>query len=117
MKYPSADDFLEEFGIEPVEVDPTLALCLYRVKSKSGDVEVDVSFSVVMGSFQVVLKVFGQELAVVSSESVKSVELVRDEQGAGVRVIFDIRDSLSEARVLFEPDVSFRWWILSDVRG
>lgn len=43
-------------------------------------------------------------------------ELVRDEQGAGVRVIFDIRDSLSEARVLFEPDVSFRWWTLSGVR-
>ena len=34
MKYPSTDDFLEEFGIEPVEVDPTLALSLYRVKSR-----------------------------------------------------------------------------------
>lgn len=77
MKYPSTDDFLEEFGIEPVEVDPTLALSLYRVKSRSGDVEVDVSFSVVMGSFEVVLKVSGQELATVSSESVKTIELVR----------------------------------------
>ena len=54
MEFPSTSDFLEEFGIEPVEVDPTLALCRYTKKSKNSELEVDISFSAVMRSFQVV---------------------------------------------------------------
>lgn len=89
MEFPSTSDFLEEFGIEPVEVDPTLALCRYTKKSKNSELEVDISFSAVMRSFQVVLRLSMQELAVVSSENVKSIELVRDSSGAGVHVVFD----------------------------
>ncbi|WP_415846982.1 hypothetical protein [Stenotrophomonas indicatrix] len=112
MKFPSESDFLEAFGIEPIEVDPTLALCRYIKKSSRSDVEVDVSFSAVMKSFQVVLRLAAQEMAVISSESVKSIELVRDGSGAGVHVVFDIFESISEARVMFEPDVCCRWWTL-----
>jgi len=72
MKFPSESEFLEAFGIEPIEVDPTLALRRYIKKSSRSDVEVDVSFSAVMKSFQVVLRLAAQELAVISSESVKS---------------------------------------------
>jgi hypothetical protein len=76
MKFPDVNDFLEEFGMEPVEVDPALALCRYTKKSKNSEIEVDVSFSAVMKSFQMVLRLSMQELAVVSSENVKSIELV-----------------------------------------
>lgn len=37
MEFPSTSDFLEEFGIEPVEIDPTLALCRYTKKSKNSE--------------------------------------------------------------------------------
>ncbi|WP_081337524.1 MULTISPECIES: hypothetical protein [Pseudomonas putida group] len=112
MEFPSEDDFLEEFGIEPVEVDPGLALCRYTIKSRNSDLELDISFSAVMKSFQVVLKLTMQELAVISSENVESIEVVRDGSVAGVRVVFDVCDSVSEARVIFEPDLSCRWWTL-----
>jgi hypothetical protein len=112
MEFPSADDFLEEFGIEPVEIDPSLSLCRYIMKSHSSDLEVDFSFSAVMGSFQVVLRLAEQELAIISSESVRFIELFRDDAGAGVHVVFDICNSTSETWVMLEPDVSVRWWIL-----
>ncbi|MBD9591113.1 hypothetical protein IB254_28915 [Pseudomonas sp. PDM03] len=112
MEFPNENDFLEAFGIEPVEVDQNLALCRYKVKSRNSDLELDCSFSAVMGSFQVVLKFAMQELAIISSENVKSIEIVRESSEAGVRVVFDICDSISEARVMFEPDLSCRWWTL-----
>ena len=112
MNYPTVEDFLEEFGIYPVEVDPSLALCRYTKKSGNSGPEVDISFSAVMRSFQVNLKVAGRELAVISSESVSSIELVRDASGAGVRVVFDVSGLVSEAIVMLEPEVSCRWWTL-----
>lgn len=112
MDFPNANDFLEEFGIEPVEVDPGLSLYRYIKKSHSSDLEVDFSFSAVMGSFQVMLRFAEQELAVICSESVKFIEFIRDDAGAGVHVVFDICNSTSEAWVMLEPDVSCRWWTL-----
>ena len=56
-----------------------------------------------------------QELAVISSENVSSIELVRDSSGAGVHIVFEILESISEARVIFEPEVSCRWWTLRNV--
>lgn len=52
-----------------------------------------------MKSFQAVLRLHVQYLAVISSENVKSIEVVRDGSEAGVRVVFDICDSISEARL------------------
>ena len=112
MEFPSTNDFLMEFGIEPIEIDPSLSLCRYITKSHSSELEVDFSFSAVMGSFQVVLRLAEQELAIISSESVKIIELFRDDAGAGVHVIFDVCNSTSEAWVMLEPDVSCRWWTL-----
>lgn len=112
MEFPNTDDFLMEFGIEPVEINPSLSLCRYIKKSHNSELEVDFSFSAAMGSFQVVLRLAEHELAIVSSESVKIVELVRDDAGAGVHVVFDICNSTSEAWVMLEPDVSCRWWTL-----
>ncbi|MEB2873017.1 MULTISPECIES: hypothetical protein [Pseudomonas] len=112
MEFPSANDFLEEFGMEPTEIDPNLALCRYTKKSQKGEFEVDISFSAVMQSFQVILRDSTQDIAVISSESVRSIELFRDVTGAGVRVVFEVCKSVSEARVMFEPEVSCRWWTL-----
>lgn len=112
MKFPSKNDFLEEFGIEPIEVDPNLALCSYKIKSRNSDLEMDFSFSAVMESFQVVLRLSKQEVAVVSSENVDIIEVVRDGSGAGVRVVFGFAELISEARVMFEPDLSCQWWTL-----
>jgi hypothetical protein len=112
VDFPSINDFLEEFGIEPVEIDPSLSLCRYIKKSGSSELEVDFSFSAVMGSFQVVLRFAEQELAIITSESVKFIELFRDDAGAGIHVVFDICTSTSEAWVMLEPDVSCRWWTL-----
>ncbi|MBA1243845.1 hypothetical protein [Pseudomonas japonica] len=115
MKFPSTSDFLIEFGIEPIEVDPSLALCRYIKRSKISELEIDVSFSAVMRSFQVVLRLSMQELAIISSENVKAIELVRDDSGAGIHVVFEIGGVISEARVIFEPEVSCRWWTLRNI--
>lgn len=112
MKFPSTDDFFDEFGLEPVDVDASLALCHFIKKSEDSGLEIDISFSVVMESFQVVLRLGTRELVTISSEKVRSIELVRDRLGAGVRVVFDICEVTSEARVILEPEPSFTWWIL-----
>ena len=112
MEFPSTNDFLERFGIEPVEIDPSSGLFRYITKSPRSELKVDFSFSVVMRSFQLVLRLDEQELAIISSESVRSIELFRDDAGAGVHVVFDICNSISEAWVMLDPDVSCRWWTL-----
>jgi len=110
--FSSVNYFLEEFGIEPVEVDPNLAFCRYVMMPKNSELEVDISFSAVMASFQVVLRLAREVLMSVSSESVSFIEFVRDGSGAGIHVVFDICESKSEAWVMIEPEVSCRWWTL-----
>ncbi|EGH25387.1 hypothetical protein ALP86_102391 [Pseudomonas amygdali pv. mori] len=112
MRFPSTDDFLEEFGIEPVEMDTSSVLFRYVIKSKSSEIEVDISFSAVMRSFQIVLYVSAKEVAIISSENVESIEFMRNSSGAGIRVIFDICETISEAQILIEPELSCRWWTL-----
>ncbi|MCI3943269.1 hypothetical protein K0038_00259 [Pseudomonas syringae] len=112
MNFPSTDDFLEEFGIKPTEVDPSMALYRYIVKSKNIEFEVDISFSAIMKSFQIILRLETREFAIISSENVDSIKLTRDSSGAGIHVLFDICESTSEARVIFEPELSCRWWTL-----
>lgn len=55
MDFPSTVDFLAAFGIEPVEEDPCMAYCRYVKQSKDRLHELDISFSAVAESFQVVL--------------------------------------------------------------
>lgn len=112
MDFPNTDDFLAEFGIEPVEEDPSMAYCRYVKMAPGGELEVDISFSAVAESFQVVLRCGGHEVATVSSEKVKSIELRHDGSGSGVHVVFDIHGVTSEALVTLEPELSCSWWTL-----
>lgn len=112
MEFPSTSDFLDAFGIEPVEEDPSMAFCRYVKQSSDGFQELDFSFSAVAESFQVALRCSGKELAKISSEKVKLIELRRDHAGSGVHVVFDVRDGTSEAIVTLEPDLHCHWWTL-----
>ncbi|WP_200157352.1 hypothetical protein [Allochromatium vinosum] len=112
MEFPSTADFLEAFGIEPVEEDPGMAYCRYVKQSGDGLQELDISFSAVAKSFQVVLRCGGRELVSVSSEKVRLIKLRRDHSGSGIHVVFDVRDGTSEAVVTLEPDLRCHWWTL-----
>lgn len=112
MDFPSTDDFLQEFGISPVEEEPSMAYCRYVKASSGGELEVDVSFSAVSESFQVVLRCNGNEVAKVSSEKVKSIEIRQDVSCSGIYVVFDIHGLTSAAWIELEPRLNFRWWAL-----
>ena len=112
LKFPKPVDFLEELGIDPVEVDPSLMLSRYVKKSKNGEFEIDVSFSAAMESFQVVMRKDTHELAMVSSEGGRSIKLVSEGLEVRLDVIFDIFGAMGEAKVILEPDVSFQWWLI-----
>lgn len=112
MNFPNTDDFLEAFGIEPIEEDPSMAYCRYVKASTDGGLEIDISFSAVTESFQVVLRCNGHEVSTISSEKVKSIELRQNGTDAGVHVVFNIQGVTSEALVSLEPKLNCRWWTL-----
>lgn len=112
MDFPSTDDFLGAFGIEPAEEDPSDAYCRYIKTSSSGELEVDFSFSAVSESFQVVLRCSGKEVATVSSEKAQSIEIWQEQSGSGIHVVFGINGVTSEAWINLEPELNFRWWTL-----
>ena len=112
MIFPSELEFLEAFGLDPVETDTSIGMCRYIQNSKTSGIEIDISFSAVMKSFQVALRLFKHEIATISSENVSSIEIVNDAQGEGIHIIFDICDSISEARVTLYPEITCRWWTL-----
>jgi hypothetical protein len=112
MQFPSKFDFLETFGIEPVEEDPSMAYCRYVKKSNNGLQTLELSFSAVELSFQVVLRCSGKELVTISSDKVKLIELSQAQKGSGVHVIFEVGDATSEAMVTLEPDLHCHWWTL-----
>lgn len=112
MNFPSTDDFLEAFGIAPIEEDPSLAYCRYVKQASEGEMEIDISFSAVSESFQVVLRCGGREVATISSERVKLIEIRSDDSGSGIHAVFDIGDVTSEAFVMLEPEPRCHWWTL-----
>lgn len=114
MKFPSELDFLEFFGMEPVEVDPSMAYCRYVKTSNDGRSELEFSFSAVSESFQVVLRCAGQEMVCITSESVSLMEIRTHRRGKGVHVVFDAHGGKSEAEVTFEPNLHCSWWYLRD---
>ncbi|RMX11838.1 hypothetical protein EBQ34_09725 [Vandammella animalimorsus] len=114
MNFPDTAEFLEAFGIEPVEEDPHMAYCRYVRKSADGFQELDFSFSAVTESFQVVLRGGGKDLMKVSSERCRLIEIRRNLAGFEIHVVFDISGATSEVVMVFEPDIYCHWWTLRD---
>lgn len=112
MKFPGKFEFLDAFGIEPTEEDPSLAYCRYLKESSSDGCEIEISFSGVAESFQIVLRINERELINISSEKVNTIEIYSDKTGAGLRVIFDLAGAQAEALVTLEPDLHCHWWLL-----
>ncbi|CAI8693773.1 hypothetical protein BTK96_004280 [Burkholderia pyrrocinia] len=112
MNFPTKEQFFESFGLEPVQEDPTLALCRYRVRSQHCDVQIDVSFSGVAESFEVRLECCGREVVVLVSERAELIELYREREGNGIRAVFMLQGVTSEAIVILEPEISCRWSVL-----
>lgn len=112
MDFPSTHDFFEAFGIEPVEEDPGMAYCRYVKHSADGHMELDMSFSAIANSFQLMLRYGGKEVVMISSENVKLFEIRRHQARADVHVVFDMLGATSEAVVMLEPDLHCNWWTL-----
>lgn len=54
----------------------------------------------------------GDDVAIISSERVRSISVFEDDSGKGVHVAFDFQGLASEATIILEPVVNVRWWIL-----
>jgi len=112
MEFPSPADFLEIFGLAPLEEDANTAYCRYVKRSADGRTEMDLSFSAVATSFQVVVRCDGHELVTISSEKTRFIKLRSDSAGACVRAVFDLHGVQSEALVTLAPELQCRWWTL-----
>ncbi len=112
MKFPSTSDFLEAFGLEPIEEDSSMAYCRYVKESDDGSQEFDFSFSGVAESFQLILRCNGNELITISSENVRLVEIRSDKADACIHVVFDVNHGTSEATLTMEPRLHCHWWTL-----
>jgi hypothetical protein len=112
VDFPSTDDFLDAFGIVPIEEDPSIAYCRYVKISSDGQVELDFSFNAAMESFQVVLRCGGKKTVTISSERVKQIKIRKTHTGSNIQVIFDVREGTSEAVLSFEPELYCHWWSL-----
>lgn len=88
MKFPTASDFWDAFGLESVESNPNMAYFRYVKSSKDKLRELFFSFSAVEESFQVTLEFQGVEIFSISSEMTKSIEINKDESKEFLRVIF-----------------------------
>jgi hypothetical protein len=112
MKFPSTKDFLDILNIRPTEEDPGMAYCRYVKYSDDGIMKIDVSFSAVTESFQVVFQCAGRDVVTISSEKTRLIEIQSDDAGLRIHAIFDISGLASEAMVTFEPQLHCHWWAL-----
>ncbi|WP_165943199.1 hypothetical protein [Xanthomonas oryzae] len=98
--------------MSPAEVDANLGLSKYKKKSQDGNSELEISFSVVMQSFQVRLRINDKEIISFSSENVIAIEIIKTDVVSGLRIKFDIQKTRSEAFIKLEPDISCDWWLI-----
>ncbi|MFM9860704.1 hypothetical protein RUR49_19790 [Pseudoxanthobacter sp. M-2] len=112
MTFPSEEEFLAAFGVEPAESDLSVGSFLYVFEDCDGPLKAMVSFNAVERSFQVRLLIAGRDVIVVSSEKVESLRIHQDRRSSSLRAIFDIDGIISEAEVIVSPALSCRWWAL-----
>jgi hypothetical protein len=90
MKYPDPLDFLNVFGLEPSEVEPSMAYFKYFKCSQDDLHRLTFSFSAVEESFQVSLEFKGVEVISISSEMVKLIEIIDCDSEPCVKIVFEI---------------------------
>jgi len=112
MEFPTALDFLDSLGLEPIAVEPSMAYSRYIKRSEDGLHELVFSFSAVDESFQTSLKFRDIEIFSISSEMVKAIEIISDDAGPFVRIVFEIGEALSEASIKFTPALHCKWRLL-----
>ena len=112
MTFPSEEEFLAAFGVEPAESDPSHGYFLYAFEDCGGPLNVMISFNAIERSFQVRLLIAGRDVIVVSSEKVESLRIQQDGRSSGLRAIFNVDGVISEAEVIVSPALSCRWWTL-----
>ncbi|MGX5830927.1 hypothetical protein [Mesorhizobium sp. 43Arga] len=115
MKFPGKADFQAAFGLEPEDEDPSMAYVRYVFRSNTSSLELDVSFSGVLESFQIITRIHGSVFGSISSERTISLVIDQDENGTkALHVTFDIKGIVAEARITFEPDISYQWWLINE---
>jgi hypothetical protein len=113
MTFPSEEEFLAVFGVEPAESDLSVGYFLYVFEDSGGPLKAMVSFNVTERSLQVRLLIAGRDEIVVSSEKVESLRIHQDGGSSGLRAVFNIDGMVSEAEVIVSPTLSCRWWNLA----
>jgi len=112
MKTPCVEDFMECFGMTPVEEDPEMAYFLYTRKSNDGKLEIDFSFGEITNSFHILLRCCGREVGKIYSEKMQKIEIRKGKYRSGINVVFEISGCASEVDIIFEPDLYCHWRIL-----
>lgn len=110
MNFPSKFEFLEEFGLEPIDEDPSLAYCRYEKSLPNEKAKIDFSFSAVSNSFQVSLFFDEKEFFTISSENVQEIKIRSENSKKEISVLFDISGMNSQALITLEPDIKCQWW-------
>jgi hypothetical protein len=106
--HPSQAQLTEFFGVEPLEAAPEDGYWAYGVGDEWG-ASVRFSFDAHAGSVQVVLSAHGRELATVSQEGARRIE-VGDAGGTRTLVCeFGWRGAESVLRLSVRPAVAVRW--------
>jgi hypothetical protein len=112
MQFPTRLELIEAFGLEPLQEDATEAYRRYAKRTSDGSIEIEFSFSGVGESFQIVLRCGAHVIVTVSSERTSLIEIYRGNNGAGIRVVFEIEGVQSEALLILEPNIKCHWWTI-----
>lgn len=112
MRVPSRDEFLQHFGLEPkcYEFDDTVVG--YSFQDHLGRYSLEISFSEVAASFQVIVRVDGCEVAVFSTELVTGIAIVEEIAGPVLVVDTEISGVITRTRISLGETPGFRASIL-----
>ena len=114
MKYPDELEFLEQFGVEPILDESPSPVIRYVIPSPTGSLTADISFSLVMKSFQFTLYDGKIEITTICSESVQSIEILDYRGIPTIKVLFDMVGHSSEALIRFNPEIYCHWGTITN---
>lgn len=111
MNFPSPLDFLEKFGIEPLSIDTDTGVETYEIRQN--DLTLRFSFSEVLRSFQINLACKGTPTCMISSEAMKSANIVETSDATGLNVEFEFRGIIAELTITLYPHIEINWSALT----